>query len=156
MDEIESLLNELEGEILKAKKAAFSNTDVVVNKTAILSIITRIRGSYPLEMRNAAQVLKDKDDMLQQAQDYANKTMDLATEKARKMIDESEVVNQARAEAQKIFNESVEKCNRMEYDARYHVYLLFEDAENRLKQLLQTAGESKENVKRGTPIQGNA
>ncbi len=148
MGEIDKLLNELELEIQKAKKAAFSSTDVVVNKAVLLGLITQIRSSFPVEMRDAAQIIQDRDSILKSAEDYANNTMNMAEDKAKKMIAESEIVKQAQFEAQQYFNSVVDQCDRMDYDARKHCYVLFDDVEERLKQLLQTVQESKENVRR--------
>ena len=39
------LLNEMESEILKAKKVAFSTTDIAVNRQAMLDLLTRLRAS---------------------------------------------------------------------------------------------------------------
>ena len=36
METIDMLINEIESEVLKAKKAAFSNTDIVINKAVLL------------------------------------------------------------------------------------------------------------------------
>lgn len=48
METIDMLINEIESEVLKAKKAAFSNTDIVINKAVLLDLISRFRASYPL------------------------------------------------------------------------------------------------------------
>lgn len=58
METIDMLINEIESEVLKAKKAAFSNTDIVVNKAVLLDLISRFRASYPLVLREATQIKK--------------------------------------------------------------------------------------------------
>lgn len=78
METIDMLINEIESEVLKAKKAAFSNTDIVVNKAVMLDLISRFRASYPLVLREATQIKKERDDIMQKAEAYANETMDKA------------------------------------------------------------------------------
>ena len=92
MDTIDMLINDLESELLKAKRAAFSNTDVVVNKSAILDIVSRIRMSYPQSLKEAALIKKERDEIIEKAENYANETMDKAEEQARMMIDRKSVV----------------------------------------------------------------
>lgn len=42
------LINEIESEVLKAKRATFSATDIVINRQVMLDLITRFRASYPI------------------------------------------------------------------------------------------------------------
>ena len=67
METIESLLNEIESEILRAKKAPFSSTDVVVNRQALLSLINRFRGAYPSALREAEAIKRERDDIITKA-----------------------------------------------------------------------------------------
>lgn len=92
METIDMLINEIESEILKAKRATFSTTDIVLNRQVMLDLVTRLRASYPIVLKEAAQIKKDRDDILAKAEAYANKTMDAAEEQARQMMSESEVL----------------------------------------------------------------
>ena len=100
METIDMLINEIESEVLKAKKAAFSNTDIVINKAVMLDLISRFRASYPLVLREATQIKKDRDDIIQKAENYANETMDKAEEQAKQLMTETEVFKRAKAEAE--------------------------------------------------------
>ena len=53
METIEMLINELESEVLKAKKATFSNTDIVINRSTVLDLLSRIRANYPNALKEA-------------------------------------------------------------------------------------------------------
>ena len=70
METIDMLINEIESEVLKAKKAAFSNTDIVVNKAVLLDLISRFRASYPLVLREATQIKKEREDRKDGTRDY--------------------------------------------------------------------------------------
>ena len=67
METIEALLNEIESEVLRAKKATFSNTDVLVNRQVMLSLINRFRGAYPSALREAEQIKRDRDEIIDKA-----------------------------------------------------------------------------------------
>lgn len=43
METIDMLINEIESEVLKAKKAAFSNSDIVINKAVLLRPYIKIQ-----------------------------------------------------------------------------------------------------------------
>ena len=85
METIDMLINEIESEILKAKRATFSTTDIVLNRQVMLDLVTRFRASYPIVLKEAEQIKKERDDILAKAEAYANKTMDAAEENYRKM-----------------------------------------------------------------------
>ena len=91
METIDMLINEIESEVLKAKKAAFSNSDIVINKAVLLDLISRFRASYPLVLREATQIKKERDDIIGKAEKYANETMDKAEEQAKRLMTETEV-----------------------------------------------------------------
>ena len=55
METIEMLLNEMESTVLKAKKAAFSSTDILVNRQAMLDLLTRFRASYPIVLKERSR-----------------------------------------------------------------------------------------------------
>lgn len=98
METIDMLINEIESEVLKAKKAAFSNTDIVVNKAVLLDLISRFRASYPLVLREATQIKKERDEIIEKAEKYANETMDKAEEQAKRLMTETEVYARAKAD----------------------------------------------------------
>ena len=50
METIDMLINEIESEVLKAKKAAFSNTDIVINKAVLLDLISRFRARNTISL----------------------------------------------------------------------------------------------------------
>ena len=91
---------EIESEILKAKRATFSSTDIVINRQVMLDLVTRLRASYPIVLKEAEQIKKERDDILSKAEAYANKTMDAAEEQARAMMSDTEVLKKASEEAE--------------------------------------------------------
>ena len=99
METVDMLINEIESEVLKAKRATFSNTDIVINRQVMLDLVTRLRASYPIVLKEAEQIKKERDDILEKAEAYVNKPMDAAEEKARAMMSDTEVLKKAAAEA---------------------------------------------------------
>lgn len=143
METIDMLINEIESEVLKAKKAAFSNTDIVINKAVMLDLISRFRASYPLVLREATQIKKDRDDIIKKAENYANETMDKAEEQAKQLMTETEVYKRAKAEAEAMQREAEENYRKMDYDARSLAFNILDSAEKSLKDSLNVINGNK-------------
>lgn len=134
METIEMLINEIESEVLKAKRAAFSSTDVVVNRAALLELISRFRASYPLVLKEATQIRKERDEILEKAQTYANETMDKAEAHARELISETEIIRRATQEAEAMQREAEDNYRKMDYEARSLAFNILDSAEKAVKE----------------------
>ena len=143
METIDMLINEIESEVLKAKKAAFSNSDIVINKAVLLDLISRFRASYPLVLREATQIKKERDDIMQKAEAYANETMDKAEAQAKQLMTETEVFKRAKAEAEAMQQEAEENYRKMDYDARSLAFNILDSAEKSLKDGLSMINNNK-------------
>lgn len=143
METIDMLINEIESEVLKAKKAAFSNTDIVVNKAVLLDLISRFRASYPLVLREATQIKKERDAIIEKAEKYANETMDKAEEQAKRLMTETEVYARAKAEAEAMQREAEENYHKMDYEARSLAFNILDSAEKSMKDSLGIINDRK-------------
>ncbi len=143
METIDMLINEIESEVLKAKKAAFSNTDIVINKAVLLDLISRFRASYPLVLREATQIKKERDDIIAKAEAYANDTMDKAEARAKQMMTETEVYNRAKAEAEQMQREAEENYHKMDYEARSLAFNILDGAEKSMRDGLSIINDRK-------------
>ena len=143
METIDMLINEIESEVLKAKKAAFSNTDIVINKAVLLDLISRFRASYPLVLREATQIKKERDDIISKAEAYANDTMDKAEARAKQMMTETEVYNRAKAEAEQMQREAEENYHKMDYEARSLAFNILDGAEKSMRDGLSIINDRK-------------
>lgn len=143
METIDMLINEIESEVLKAKKAAFSNTDIVVNKAVLLDLISRFRASYPLVLREATQIKKERDEIIEKAEKYANETMDKAEDQAKRLMTETEVYARAKAEAEAMQREAEENYHKMDYEARSLAFNILDSAEKSMKDSLGIINDRK-------------
>ena len=134
METIESLLNEIEGEVLRAKKAAFSSTDIVVNRQTMLALISRFRGAYPIALREAEQIKRDRDEIIGKANAYAESICDNAEAQVAQMKSETEIMRQAREDAEILRREAQEAYDKMDYEARALAFNLLDGAEKALKE----------------------
>ena len=87
--------------------------NVIVDEDKFLDIIDQMRISVPEEVKKAQQVYSQKDRVMAQAQEEANRTLQLARERAEALVDKelltqdaqrraSQIIDQARMEAEDI------------------------------------------------------
>ena len=94
MDTLDLLLNELETEVHKAKKATFSS-DIMMDKNRLLELISRMRNSLPQVINEARGIKENEEKILSDAKAYADGVMADANEKARLAISQTEIIRQA-------------------------------------------------------------
>lgn len=143
METIDMLINEIESEVLKAKKATFSNTDIIINKAVLLDLISRFRASYPLVLREATQIKKERDEIIAKAEQYANDTMDKAEEQAKRLMTETEVYARAKQEAELMQHEAEESYRKMDYEARSLAFNILDNAEKSMREGLEIINDRK-------------
>jgi vacuolar-type H+-ATPase subunit H len=87
--------------------------NVIVDEDKFLDLIDQMRISVPEEVKKAQQVFSQKDRVMAQAQEEANRTLQLAREKADTLVEKEalvqdsqrragQIIDQARSEAENI------------------------------------------------------
>ncbi|MBN1371724.1 MAG: hypothetical protein JW987_07260 [Anaerolineaceae bacterium] len=94
VDRLEELFNE--------SRPLWFTHSVVVNEERMLDIIDQMRVSIPEEIKKAQQTLAQKDRILAQAQEEANRIVTLAREKSDALLERDGQVAEAKARADQI------------------------------------------------------
>ncbi len=94
IDRLEELFNE-------AKAVPFTH-NVVVDEDRMLELIDQMRIAIPDEVKKAQQVVAQRDRVMAQAQEEANRTVTLAREKADQMAQKDTLVQEAQRRAEQI------------------------------------------------------
>lgn len=105
-ENIKLLLSYIETEIKDGKKPLIGS-GVVVNGTAILRLLDRIR---------AALEIATGEDKINQATQKAQEIIEFAEQSKAKLIDEDIATREARAKADRIVQQAMIKRSRMEHD----------------------------------------
>ncbi len=100
VDRLEELFNE--------SRPIWLTHSVIVNEDKFLDIIDQMRISIPEEVKKAQQLYAQKDRILAQAQEEANRTIELARQKAAELIEKDTLVIEAKRRAAEI----LEQANR--------------------------------------------
>jgi hypothetical protein len=91
IDRLEELFNE-------SRPIPFTH-NVVVDEDKMLDLIDQMRVAIPEEVKKAQQILAQRDRILAQAQEEANRTLALAREKSEQLVSRDAIVESAKVRA---------------------------------------------------------
>jgi F0F1-type ATP synthase membrane subunit b/b' len=98
IDRLEEILNE-------SRPFPFTH-NVIVDEDRVLDLIDQMRVAIPEEVKKAQQLLAQRDRILAQAQEEANRTLALAREKSEQLVERDAIVQAAHARAEQIVAQS--------------------------------------------------
>lgn len=128
VDRMEELFN-------NSKPVPFSRT-VAVDENAFMDIIDQMRISIPDEIKKAQQIIAQKDRILAQAQEEANRTVSIAREKSERLVEKSDIYASAQAKAEDITSQARHEAGQTMRDADQYVADTLGSLEHELKRIL--------------------
>jgi cell division septum initiation protein DivIVA len=128
IDRLEELFNE-------AKAIPFTHS-VVVDEDRMLELIDQMRIAIPEEVKKAQQVLLQRDRILAQAQEEANRTLQLAREKAEQLAERDNIVVEAQRRAEQILAQARADAEATRRDADEYVLDSLARLQGELERLL--------------------
>ena len=94
IDRLEELFNE-------SRPIPFTH-NVIVDEDRMLDLIDQMRVAIPEEVKKAQQIQTQRDRILAQAQEEANRTLALAREKSEHLVERDSIVQSSQARAEQI------------------------------------------------------
>ncbi len=94
IDRLEEILNE-------SRPFPFTH-NVIVDEDRMLDLIDQMRVAIPEEVKKSQSMLAQRDRILAQAQEEANRTLAIAREKSEQLVERDAIVQAAKAEAEQI------------------------------------------------------
>ena len=113
VDRLEDLLNQ-------SRPLPFTH-NVFVDEDRMLDIIDQMRVAIPDEVKKAQQMMAQRDRILAQAQEEANRTLAIAREKSDQLVERDAIVQAAQARADQIISEASAEIERTREDADRYV-----------------------------------
>jgi F0F1-type ATP synthase membrane subunit b/b' len=113
IDRLEELFNE-------SRNLPFTK-NVMVDEDRMLDIIDQMRIAIPEEVKKAQQLLGQRDRVLAQAQEEANRTLELARQKADQMVAKDMIVVEAQRRADQILSQARSEGENIRADADDYV-----------------------------------
>lgn len=105
----------------------------------MLEIIDQMRISIPDEVKNAEQIIAQRDRVLAQAQEEANRTIKLAKDKGEDIIARDAIVEAAQARAEQIIAQARAEAESIRMDADDYILETLGSLESELTRLLNQA-----------------
>lgn len=113
IDRLEELLNE-------SRPFPFTH-NVLVDEDRMLDLIDQMRVAIPEEVKKAQQVLAQRDRMLAQAQEEANRTLAIAREKSDQLVERDAIVQAAQTRADQLIAQARGDIETIRHDADNYV-----------------------------------
>lgn len=99
---IEQIIDELEEYIESCKPKFMSNSEIIVNKEDIDELIRELRMKTPDEIKRYQKIISNKEAILNDAREKAEKLINDATIHTNELISEHEIMQQAYAQANEV------------------------------------------------------
>lgn len=111
--DIMALIDRIEEIVDNAKGVPFTNQKMV-EPNAVYDIIDEIRAQFPDELKQARWIVKERQEMLEEAEKEANRILEEARERAQAIASEQEVVRLAEQQAA----DMIDKARNQEREIR--------------------------------------
>jgi F0F1-type ATP synthase membrane subunit b/b' len=114
------LVDRLE-ELLNQSRPLWFTHNVIVDEDRMLDIIDQMRVAIPEEVKKAQQLLAQRDRILAQAQEEANRTLAIAREKSDQLVERDAIVQAAQARADQLISQARTDVEKTRLDADDYV-----------------------------------
>jgi cell division septum initiation protein DivIVA len=109
-------------DLFNSSRGIWFTHQVIVDEERMLELIDQMRVSIPEEVKKAQQILAQRDRVLAQAQEEANRTIQLAREKSDQLVERDVIVQAANARAEQIINKARRDGDAARRDADKYVF----------------------------------
>jgi cell division septum initiation protein DivIVA len=113
IDRLEELLNE-------SRPLPFTH-NVIVDEDRMLDLIDQMRVSIPEEVKKAQQLLAQRDRLIAQAQEEANRRVSIARDQSSELVERDQVVQAAYTQAEQIKAQAHADGEAIRHDADAYV-----------------------------------
>lgn len=113
VDRLEELFNE--------SRPIWLTHSVIVDEDRMLDIIDQMRVAIPEEIKQAQQIITQRDRIMAQAKEEANRTIALAREKAEKQLEGDELVQSAKLRVEEIISQAHKEADITQREADKYI-----------------------------------
>ncbi len=128
VDRLEELFNE--------SRPVWFTHSVIVDEDRLLDLIDQMRITIPEEIKKAQQLLAQRDRILAQAQEEANRTIALAREKSEKLVEKDPVTQASQIRADLLIEQAKSEFEQTKKDADAYVIQTLQALEGELEKSL--------------------
>lgn len=117
-NDVLEMLEMLYAMVSEAWGVPLGNDKCIIEREKVLSALDDIKTRMPVELAEAKRLISAKEEFIGNAKREAESIRKLAEERARHMVEEQEIMRQARAQSAQIMAEAEEASNEMLTSAR--------------------------------------
>lgn len=128
VDRLEELFNESSAMPLTHK--------VMVDEARMLDLIDQMRLAVPDEIKKAQQIINQRDRIIAQAHEEANRTIELSKEQSQKLVERDEIVERATRRAEEVKRQAQEETLQIKKEADFYAIDSLEHLEIELSKVL--------------------
>lgn len=128
VDRLEELFNE--------SRPIWLTHSVIVDEDRMLDLIDQMRVAIPEEIKKAQQIITQRDRILAQAKEEANRTIAISREKAEKRLEENEIVQSAKIKAEQIIDQAHKEASITQREADKYILDTLTNLEIHMDRLL--------------------
>ena len=143
--DIEALLERLEGIVMSARAVPFSD-NCMVDREEMLVLITMIRDELPGELKQAKWLLDQNRQLIAEARKEAEAIMRDAETRMSRMIDEHEITQKARMQATDLLEKANQAATRIRAGSMDYARSRLNDLEEQLGSMLATVQRNKKEL----------
>ncbi len=136
--DIQHLVDRLEDLIDEGRHVPLSKFTLIDEERA-LEIIDQMRISVPEQIEKASRLINQRDRLIAQANEEANRILQLARQRSDEMVERDAIVQKARAQAQNIIDEAYREAENIRAEADAYVLEVLRSLEEQLQYNLTVA-----------------
>lgn len=121
----------------------------VVNEELLLAQLDLVRENLPTAFEDAEKIVRQREEILLQAEEYAQEVMETAERRADQILDEMGIIQQAEYEANQIRKQVQQECEAIQEQTRMEIERMRLQAQQELEQMRQMALEECEDIQNG-------
>ncbi len=141
------LLDTLYSMISEAWGVPLGNDKCIIEREKALDIITEIKATMPSSLAEAKRLVAARDEFIGNAKKEAEALRKSSEEKARSMLEEQEIIRQARARSAEMISSAESKSAELRRIAGDYVDDIMRQAEESLRNSLETIQSAHTSVK---------
>lgn len=128
VDRLEELFNE--------SRPIWLTHSVIVDEDRMLDLIDQMRVAIPEEIKKAQQIIAQRDRIMAQAKEEANRTIALAREKADKQLEDNEIIQSAKLRGEEIIEQAHKEAAITQREADKYILDTLTNLEMHMDRLL--------------------
>ena len=134
-------------EILDSSKRIPFSSNVIVNSEGIYDMLDELRNSLPEEFKQSRWIVKERENMIEEAKRQAERIIRDTEEKAAVLVSETEIMKRANRKAEEIMSTIEARARTIRLEAEDYADEKLANLEAVLHKLINAVGKGREQFK---------